>query len=124
MAVHRTGRFRSGGRHRTGRGGALRGGDRGGASFPPASTPKHALFATLPPEWPATDLRARIRKDTQLSGQRVVVLDDDPAGTQTVHSLPVWTEWTIDALASAWEEAGTTFYILTNSCRYPLIPLG
>jgi uncharacterized protein YgbK (DUF1537 family) len=53
------------------------------------------------------------------SGRKVAVLDDDPTGTQTVHGLPVLTEWTPQTLAAAWEEAETTFYVLTNSRRYP-----
>jgi len=78
------------------------------------------VLSTLPPEWPESDLRARIREATIASGRKVVVLDDDPTGTQTVHGLPVLTEWTPEALAGAWEEAETTFYVLTNSRRYPL----
>ncbi len=97
---------------------------------------KDELLATLPHEWPGADLRARIREATLASGRKVVVLDDDPTGAQTVHSLPVLTEWTREALAAAWDEAdrcpdgstgsprrlveGTTFYVLTNSRRYPL----
>jgi uncharacterized protein YgbK (DUF1537 family) len=54
------------------------------------------------------------------SGRKVVVLDDDPTGTQTVHNVPVLTGWTPRALAGAWDEAGTTFYVLTNSRCYPL----
>jgi uncharacterized protein YgbK (DUF1537 family) len=53
------------------------------------------------------------------SKRKVVVLDDDPTGTQTVHGLPVLTQWTVKALAEAWDEAKTTFYVLTNSRRYP-----
>jgi uncharacterized protein YgbK (DUF1537 family) len=78
------------------------------------------VLSTLPAEWPESDLRARIREATIASGRKVVVLDDDPTGTQTVHDLPVLTEWTPEALAAAWEEAETTFYVLTNSRRYPL----
>ena len=78
------------------------------------------LLATLPPEWPETDLRERIRQATVASGQKIAVLDDDPTGTQTVHGLPVVTTWTPQALEAAWEEAETTFYVLTNSRRYPL----
>jgi len=81
---------------------------------------KDDLLARLPPEPPESDLRARIRQATLTSGRKVVVLDDDPTGTQTVHSLPVLTEWTPEALAAAWDEADTTFYVLTNSRRYPL----
>lgn len=81
---------------------------------------KDELLAVLPPEWPEADLRAKIREATITSGRKVVVLDDDPTGTQTVHRLPVLTEWTPEALKAAWDEAETTFYVLTNSRRYPL----
>lgn len=81
---------------------------------------KDELLATLPGEWPETDLRDRIREATLASGRKVVVLDDDPTGTQTVHDLLVLTEWTAEAVTAAWNEAETTFYLLTNSRRYPL----
>jgi len=84
------------------------------------TVPREDLLAALPPEWPEADLRARIREATIASGRKVVVLDDDPTGTQTVHDLPVLTRWTPDDLAAAWDEAETTFYVLTNSRRYPL----
>ena len=86
----------------------------------PKERSRQELFASLPPEWPETNPRERIRQATLDSGRKVIVLDDDPTGTQTVHDLPVLTEWTPAALGTAWAEAGTTFYILTNSRRYPL----
>jgi len=81
---------------------------------------KAELLATLPAEWPGIDLRDRIREATVASGRRVVVLDDDPTGTQTVHSLPVVTGWEPETLVAAWDESETAFYVLTNSRRYPL----
>ena len=78
-----------------------------------SSIPKQQLFDTLPPPWPESLLES-IRARVQASGQRLVVLDDDPTGTQTVHSLPVLTEWSVDSLA---RELGQSpvFYVLTNS---------
>ncbi len=49
------------------------------------------------------------------SAAKVVVLDDDPTGTQTVSGLPVLTEWSVDALAAELRASGSCFYILTNS---------
>ena len=86
----------------------------------PDVTQKRELLAPLPLQWPETDLVARIRPTTSASGRKIVVLDDDPTGTQTVHSLPVLTEWTPAALDAAWDADGTTFFVLTNSRRYSL----
>ncbi|HWA84946.1 MAG TPA: four-carbon acid sugar kinase family protein [Opitutus sp.] len=46
---------------------------------------------------------------------RVVVLDDDPTGTQTVHDVPVLTEWSVAGLATELAAPGGCFYILTNT---------
>ncbi len=86
----------------------------------PVATQKDELLASLPAAWPNTSLRAKIRQALLASGRKVVVLDDDPTGTQTVHDLPVLTGWEIETLSAAWEEAATCFYILTNSRRYPV----
>lgn len=85
----------------------------------PVAIRKRELLASLPPEWPESDLRTKIRAATLAARQKVVVLDDDPTGTQTVHNVAVLTHWTKEALLSTWDEAETTFYILTNSRRYP-----
>ena len=50
---------------------------------------------------------------------KLVVLDDDPTGTQTVHGVPVLTEWSVTALAAELAEPGPVFFILTNSRAYP-----
>lgn len=50
-----------------------------------------------------------------MSNPVLVVLDDDPTGTQTVHDVPVLTGWTVDALAQEFRQDGACFYILTNS---------
>ena len=44
----------------------------------------------------------------------LVVLDDDPTGTQTVHGVPVLTVWSVEILA---RELATSpvFFVLTNS---------
>ncbi len=45
----------------------------------------------------------------------LVVLDDDPTGTQTVKDVPVLTEWSRASLKRVFEEEHACFYILTNS---------
>ncbi len=45
----------------------------------------------------------------------VIVLDDDPTGTQTVHGIPVLTVWTVDFIQKEMENGTPLFFILTNS---------
>jgi len=80
---------------------------------------KDDLLRTLPPEWPQ-DLRPLIRTQVRESNTKIVVLDDDPTGTQTVHGVPVLTEWSLEILRAELESDGPAFYILTNSRSLPL----
>ncbi len=76
---------------------------------------KSELFATLPPPWPE-DLRPQIRAMVASQPQhKLVVLDDDPTGTQTVHDVPVLTVWDVETLRGEFAQPGPCFYILTNS---------
>lgn len=75
---------------------------------------KHALFSSLPSEWPE-DVMPQIRAQLQTSGRKLVVLDDDPTGTQTVHDIAILTEWTPELLAQELVADAPAFYILTNS---------
>ncbi|MCC6803340.1 MAG: hypothetical protein IT319_10670 [Anaerolineae bacterium] len=82
--------------------------------MPPTPIAKDALFAALPSPAQADrlpEIRARMRE----SGKKIVVLDDDPTGTQTVHALPVLTRWDDATLAAEFGSDATCFYILTNS---------
>ena len=45
----------------------------------------------------------------------IVVLDDDPTGTQTVHNVPVITKWSVEAIEYELNQQTPLFYILTNS---------
>ena len=47
--------------------------------------------------------------------RRIVVLDDDPTGTQTVHDVWVVTRWTEAALRFGLKDEAGLFYVLTNS---------
>lgn len=50
---------------------------------------------------------------------KIVVLDDDPTGTQTIHGIPVLTTWEMPVLAAALQEPGPGFFILTNTRAFP-----
>lgn len=72
------------------------------------------VFASLPPQR-VESLRELVREELRLSGAKLVVLDDDPTGTQTVHDIPVLTEWSVAALRREFANDLGCFYILTNS---------
>lgn len=69
------------------------------ARQPSANVPRTRaqLVAGLPPIYPK-DLFADIQRDNAAVDRMLVVLDDDPTGTQSVHSLPVLADWSVQAL--------------------------
>jgi len=46
---------------------------------------------------------------------KIVVLDDDPTGSQTVHSCLLLTRWDVSTLKTALADAAPLFFILTNT---------
>ncbi len=46
---------------------------------------------------------------------RIVVLDDDPTGIQTVHGNLLFTRWDVEALRHGFEDDCPFFYVLTNT---------
>lgn len=83
------------------------------------STSVDAYLASLPPELVVPGARAEIRAAVERGGSKVIVLDDDPTGVQSVHGVPVLTSWEKDDLLDALREPGPVFYILTNSRSFP-----
>jgi len=88
------------------------------AALPEKRVRKAKLLSSLPPEWGEEGLLKRIQDRIKVSGRKVVVLDDDPTGTQTVSNVLVLTEWSVGALQHALARDETVFYILTNSRSY------
>lgn len=80
--------------------------------------PIQETFAKLPPEW-QEDLVPSIRAQFQASNTKLVILDDDPTGNQTVFNIPVLTEWSVDYLRAELENDLPAFFILTNSRSLP-----
>jgi len=58
---------------------------------------------------------ALYRKALATFRRKVVVLDDDPTGIQTVHGVNVYTRWDEESVLSGFEEKNGMFFILTNS---------
>ena len=75
------------------------------------------LLARLPPEPDVTGLLPELR--AAASRRKLVVLDDDPTGTQTVHGVDVLTTWSEADLTATVLEPEPLFYVLTNSRALP-----
>ena len=80
--------------------------------------PRAETFAQLPPPWP-DDLLPAIRDALRQGAQTLIVLDDDPTGTQTVYDLPVLTDWSEATLRQELAAGTPVFYVLTNSRSLP-----
>lgn len=74
--------------------------------------PESELLAGLPPvrEVAAAEVAAAVA-----GGPRIVLLDDDPTGTQTIADIPVLTSWTVDDLRWALRQDSNAFFVLTNT---------
>lgn len=75
--------------------------------------PLRALTEPSPADEAAADVL--LARELALCDKKVVVLDDDPTGTQTVHGVPVYTSWEPETLLRAFQEPGRIFFVLTNS---------
>jgi uncharacterized protein YgbK (DUF1537 family) len=49
------------------------------------------------------------------SSPKIIVLDDDPTGSQTVHSCLLLTRWDVETLLLGLEDAAPIFFVLTNT---------
>ncbi len=79
-----------------------------------------------PPCPPATldalihDADTLIRAALAVPGEKVVIVDDDPTGTQAFRDIPVHFEWSVAALESALaSELAGGFFLTTNSRGRP-----
>ena len=88
------------------------------AAEPVDAVPAADLLAAQPPVLERAGALAEIRERIEARDGRLLVIDDDPTGTQSVHGVPVLTAWSEQDLAAALRDAGTVF-VLTNSRSMP-----
>lgn len=77
-----------------------------------------ALKADILSSYPPVNEKAvdeLLAKEIAGSNKKIVVLDDDPTGVQTVHDISVYTNWSEDSIRKGFAEKNKLFYILTNS---------
>ncbi len=86
----------------------------------PQLTHVSQLDSLLPKEWEKS-LVPDILQQLIISDRTLVVLDDDPTGTQTVHDVTVVTNWSVDVLQHELQKREPAFFVLTNSRSLPLV---
>lgn len=82
----------------------------------PAAHALAAILADQPAETPVpADANRRCRDSLASTGTMIVVLDDDPTGTQVVHDVPVATRWETEDLRALLADGPPLSFVLTNS---------
>jgi uncharacterized protein YgbK (DUF1537 family) len=82
---------------------------------PGSATDMSVLRALAPEPLVIDDARLKIREANTAAKTRVIFLDDDPTGSQSVQGVPVLTRWTPEDLRWAFDQPSTGFFILTNT---------
>lgn len=76
------------------------------------------LFASILDKFAKVDedlISIEMDREINLLNKKIIVLDDDPTGIQTVHDIPVYTDWSMESIKNGFMEKGRMFFILTNS---------
>ncbi|MCM3782253.1 hydroxyacid dehydrogenase [Neobacillus mesonae] len=72
------------------------------------------VFSRIP-SLDSTLVNELLEKELQNFNQKIIVLDDDPTGVQTVHGISVYTDWSLESIDKGFKEESSMFFILTNS---------
>lgn len=67
------------------------------------------------PEEKKAEVDRLLAEEAARSSRKIVVLDDDPTGVQTVHDVHVYTDWSLESIRAGFAEENKLFFILTNS---------
>ena len=82
---------------------------------PPGERNADELLVSGPPALNVPGVRETIRGRTRAKGTKLVVLDDDPTGSQSVQQVPVLTRWEEDDVKWAFSQPSDVFFVLTNT---------
>lgn len=74
----------------------------------------HERLKQLPPDYQGLDIFT-VREEFLKSEKTIVVLDDDPTGTQTCYDVTVLTDWEVELIQEELEKKPSIIFILTNS---------
>ena len=77
--------------------------------------PLTELLSKYPAENRSAEINAILDAELKKNRRKIIVLDDDPTGVQTVHGISVYTGWTAEYMEAGFDEEEPLFFILTNS---------
>ncbi len=72
----------------------------------------------LPPQWHENPL-PKIDAALDASGRKIVILDDDVMGTQSVHDIAVLMDWSVETLRAELASERRAFFVVTNARTMP-----
>ncbi len=72
-------------------------------------------FTNLPEIPNKTIVTKMLASELRDFNKKIIVLDDDPTGVQTVHGISVYTDWSPESIKAGFAENNPMFFILTNS---------
>ena len=73
---------------------------------------------SLPTEW-ADDPLPQIDAALKACERKIIILDDDVMGTQSVHDIAVLMDWSVDSLRTELEADSRAFFVVTNARTMP-----
>ena len=76
---------------------------------------RNAAVLDIYPPYDRQEIDLLLTAEAELSGRKIIVLDDDPTGVQTVHDVSVYTDWSLESIRDGFAEKNKLFFILTNS---------
>ena len=77
------------------------------------------LVKELPNEW-AEDLIPKILKIIKEDNFNLAVIDDDPAGTQTVSDVTIMNQWDYDSVLEQFNVSNKVLFFNTNNMSITL----
>jgi len=60
-------------------------------------------------------IKGMLVEEINKSSKKIIVLDDDPTGVQTVHDIHVYTDWSEESIRDGFLATEKMFFLLTNS---------
>jgi uncharacterized protein YgbK (DUF1537 family) len=60
-------------------------------------------------------LNRALKESVDSFAYKIVVLDDDPTGVQSVHHVSVFTDWSMESIEKGFLSSNKMFFLLTNS---------